>query len=74
MTRCCEIKAWCQAVRRGFAIPTVLEILASGFSSTQIAEPYNGTVTITSERGAAGAVPLQLGTDYEAPGLPCLKS
>ena len=63
----CVFKAWCQAVRRGFAVPTVLEILAADFSSTQLLEPYNGTVTITSERGEVGLVPLQLGTDYEVP-------
>eukprot|EP00438_Fugacium_kawagutii_P000299 Skav205260 [mRNA] locus=scaffold1841:98281:100035:- [translate_table: standard] len=57
--------AWCQAVRSGFAVPAVIDILASGFSSVQLEEPYNGTVTITSERNEVGPVPLQLGTDYE---------
>lgn len=67
--RCAWCKAWCQAVRSGFAVPAVIDILASGFSSVQLEEPYNGTVTITSERNEVGPVPLQLGTDYEVLGL-----
>ncbi|CAK8986554.1 Uncharacterized protein SCF082_LOCUS596 [Durusdinium trenchii] len=59
--------AWCRAVRRGFAIPTLLEILAADFSVPLLVAPYNGTVTMTSESGvgAAWSVPLVRGTDYE---------
>lgn len=66
-----NLQAWCRAVRRGFAIPTLLEILAADFSVPLLVAPYNGTVTMTSESGvgAAWSVPLVRGTDYEVGSL-----
>lgn len=61
--------AWCQAVRTGYSVPTILEILDTNFYNT-----YSGTgtsvVTLTGYDRPNNAdytyvTPLQLGTDYD---------
>jgi hypothetical protein len=66
--------AWCQAVRKGFDVPTILEILDTNFHTTFTYDPNNPSDTIevlmTGYDRPKNAynnyvTPLVLGTDYD---------
>jgi hypothetical protein len=62
--------AWCQAVRKGFDVPTILEILDTNFYNTYSQGDASTVVTLTGYDRPKNAyndyvTPLQLGTDYD---------
>jgi len=66
--------AWCQAVRHGFDVPTILEILDTNFYNTYTHDPLNPytvtTVTLIGYDRPKNAyndyvTPLVLGVDYD---------
>jgi len=66
--------AWCQAVRHGFDVPTILEILDTNFFNTYTYDPLNTAATTTvlltgydrpKNADNSYVTPLVLGVDYD---------
>ncbi|CAE8610726.1 unnamed protein product [Polarella glacialis] len=55
--------AWCNAVRKDYSVPAVLEILETNFHSGAMAAGSPANVVITAYDAAGN--PLQRGTDYD---------